>query len=158
MFIAIWTSIFSNVLSKTKDSGNQTDSLSGGSFNKTAVNSDRGTNPVAPYFVGFDQLTARGMTNEVLIYTKDVLTNYALYDREVVYGKISYINNSLKGPKIEGDTTSYVFDIGINDAKNASVTVSSGFLSDTKTISVKPFSATKSFVREFNVVAQPTNE
>jgi hypothetical protein len=150
--IGLWYSVFSNVTAPDRNTGLQEDNLSGASYNKTAVNSDRGINPLSPYFVGFEHLTQSGVTNENLMYVKDFITNYALYEKELVYAKVSYVDGSLNGPKIKGLDMTYTFTIGVNDMKDAELTLSSNVLTKSKTISIKPLTGEKTLSKTFGLV------
>ncbi len=152
--IGLWYSIFSGVVATDRNTGMQSDNLSGASYNKTAVNSDRSINPLAPYFVGFEHLRESGITNENQLYIKDLITNYVLYEKEKVYAKVSYVDGSLTGPKINGLDMTYVFTIGINDSKDAEVSLASNVVTKSKTISIKPLNGEKTLKKTFTV-AEP---
>jgi hypothetical protein len=111
----IFFTIFINLNNREANTGEQTDELSGLTFNKTAVNSDRGTNPNAPYFVGFNTLTKYGVSADEVAYIKDVIVNDTLYRKKLVYSKISYVNDSYVPPIITDLKTTYNFKYGIDD-------------------------------------------
>ena len=118
---AFWLWVFSSLNNPEANTGKQSDSLSGLSYDKTAVNSDRGPNPNAPYFVGFNILTTYGIPSSDIRYIKDVITNDTLYRKKSVYAKISYVKDSFVPPKNVGLKSFYSFQYGINDGNTQTI-------------------------------------
>lgn len=97
----------------------QTDTLSGKEY--APVEGD--DNPYAPYFVGFDELTNRGIPSDDIRYINDVLTNYTLYTVHAYKAKVSYVKESLEREYAKTVSSTYRFKFGINDSNIHDVTV-----------------------------------
>lgn len=118
-----WLWVFSTINDPSDGTGRQRDTLSGQDYNKTAVDSDRGPNRNAPYFVGFNLLLKYGIPASDLTYIRDVITNDTLYRKKVLYAKISYVDGSIKAPQNNGLKTSYSFQYGINGSDQQTANV-----------------------------------
>ncbi len=99
----------------------QNDPLSGENYAPLAVED----NPYAPYFVGFDTLSDRGVTNDELRYINDVLTNFTMYDKNIYKAKVSYVKDSFSRDYTESLSTTYRFKFGINDQNINTMSVTS---------------------------------
>ncbi len=146
----LWLWVFSVVNNPSDGPGKQQDKLSGQTYNKTAVDSDRGPNRNAPYFVGFNVLTNYGIPSGDLMYIRDVITNDTLYRKKILYGKVSYIDGSIKTPQNNGLKTSYSFDYGINGSSRQTVKATSDL--EDNSILIELFEGSKSvFKKKFTI-------
>jgi hypothetical protein len=137
-----WLWVFATLNNPEANTGKQSDSLSGLSYDKTAVNSDRGPNPNAPYFVGFNVLSGYGLPSKDIKYIKDVITNDTLYRKKVIYAKISYVKDSFIPPKNVGLKTNYGFRYGINDGDIQTIRAESDLSDNSITIQIMNGSTT----------------
>lgn len=137
-----WLWAFSSINNPAANSGRQSDRLSGLTYDKTAVNSDRGPNPNAPYFVGFNVLTTYGTPSSDLRYIKDVIANDTLYRKKAVYAKISYVKDSFVPPKNIGLKSLYQFKYGVNDGDIQTVRAESDLSDNSITVEIVQNNAT----------------
>lgn len=137
-----WLWVFSSLNNPQANTGTQSDSLSGLSYNKTAVNSDRGPNPNAPYFVGFNVLSGYGVPAKDIRYIKDVITNDTLYRKKAIYAKISYVKDSFVPPKNVGLKSYYSFRYGVNDGDIQTIRAENDLSDNSITVQVVDGSST----------------
>lgn len=126
------------------------DKLSNKTYNTDDIYNYREANLYASYFVGFDTLTDRGVSDGDLQYIQDVVLNFTMYDQKIYNGKISYVDGSFKRDGVSGIEPKYGFSFGINDKHVHDVSVSSSILTKDITISISNPQGIKEFTKTFH--------
>ena len=117
------------------EKGIKYDDISKSNYNMTAINDDKGPNPYAPYFVGFDVLRKYGSSRDDIRYIRDTLTNFTLYKQHTYYTKISLVSGSYTPLNSEATAQTYRFTVFI-DGKRFYVQVSSDIVTEKILISI----------------------
>jgi hypothetical protein len=116
-------------------------------YNTGAANNYRDSNPYGSFFVGFEELSDRGVSNSEYIYITDVLTNFTMYSKKIYNGKISFIKDSfIRKFNSDFDSQNYSFKVSINNGKPYSVNVISNPIK--KKISIKITSSNNASIFE----------
>lgn len=114
----------------------------------------REANPYGSFFVGFDELTARGVPNDEQKYISDVLTNFTMYNQGVFNGKVSFVDDSFSSARDfskPGTITSYSFEFGINGDNIHTLEVDSNWIDDSIHIKIYNPSDREVFNKTFKI-------
>lgn len=128
------------------------DKLSGEKYSTAGVYNYKDNNPYGSYFVGFDQLTDRGIRNDEWLYISDTLTNFTMYSQKTYNGKISYVKDSfLREDKGSSTFESYSYKFGINSQDIYTMKVQSSWVQEVIRISIINESGKELFFKEFKI-------
>lgn len=128
-----------------------TDKLSGEKYNTAGIYNYKDTNPYGSYFIGFDQLTDRGIRNGEWHYISDTLTNFTMYNKKIYNGKISFVKDSfVRNPQKES-FSSYSYKFGINNGNIHTMNVESSWVQELIRISIRDNSGDEKFFKEFKM-------